>query len=116
MTAILADPFRWQRSLQVLADDGLPVMEFPQSPARMTPATTALYEAVANRTVTHSGDPRLARHVANATVRTDSRGTRISKDHKHSARRIDLAVCAIMAHSVAATTTGLQMYYFDDAA
>ena len=49
VTAILADPFRWQRSLQVLADDGLPVMEFPQSPARMTPATTALYEAVANR-------------------------------------------------------------------
>ena len=116
VTAILADPFRWQRSLQVLADDGLPIMEFPQSPQRMTPSTTGLYEAIANRTVTHSGDPRLARHVANATVRTDSRGTRIHKDTKHSTRRIDLAVCAIMAHSVAATTTGLQLYFFDDAA
>ena len=114
VTAILADPFRWQRSLQVLADDGLPVLEFPQSPQRMTPATTGLYEAVVNRTVTHSGDPRLARHVSNATVRTDSRGTRIHKDAKHSTRRIDLAVCAIMAHSVAATATGLQLYYFED--
>jgi phage terminase large subunit-like protein len=113
---IVADPFRWARSLQILAADGLPVLEFPQSTQRMTPATTGLYEAVVNRTVTHSGDPRLARHVANATVRTDSRGTRIYKEHKHSTRRIDLAVCAIMAHSVAATIDpGLQLYWYDEA-
>jgi phage terminase large subunit-like protein len=63
--------------------------------------------------VTHSGDPRLARHVGNATVRTDNRGTRIYKEHKHSARRIDLAVCAIMAHSVAATVEpGPQLYWY----
>jgi phage terminase large subunit-like protein len=72
---------------------------------------------VVNRTVTHSGDPRLNRHVDNATVRTDSRGTRVYKESKHSTRRIDLAVCAIMAHSVAATvgTGGPQMWVFDDA-
>ena len=29
---IVADPFRWARSLQMLADEGLPVEEFPQSP------------------------------------------------------------------------------------
>ena len=113
---IVADPFRWARSLQILAADGLPVLEFPQSAQRMTPATTGLYEAVVNRTVTHSGDPRLARHVANATVRTDSRGTRIYKEHKHSTRRIDLAVCAIMAHSVAAAVEpGPQLYWYEDA-
>jgi hypothetical protein len=78
----------------------------------MTPATIGLYEAVVNGTVTHSGDPRLARHVANATVRTDNRGTRIYK--KHSAQRIDLAVCAIMAHSVAATVDpGVQLYWYE---
>ena len=38
------------------------------------------------------------------------------KDGKHSARRIDLAVCCVMAHLVAATATGLQLYFFDDAA
>ena len=112
---IVADPFRWARSLQILAAIGLRVLEFPQSAQRMTPATTGLYEAVVNRTVTHSGDPRLARHVANATVRTDSR-TRIYKEHKHSTGRIDLAVCAIMAHSVAATIDpGLQLYWYEDA-
>jgi len=113
---IVADPFRWARSLQILAADGLPIMEYPQSPQRMTPATTGLYEAVVNRAVTHSGDPRLARHIGNATVRTDNRGTRIYKEHKHSARRIDLAVCAIMAHSVAAAAKpGLQLYWYDAA-
>lgn len=41
---IVADPFRWARSLQILAADELPIMEFPQSPQRMTPATTGLYQ------------------------------------------------------------------------
>jgi hypothetical protein len=107
---------RTRGSLQTLAAEGLPVLEFPQSPQRMTPATTGLYEAVVNGAVTHSGDPRLARHIGNATVRTDNRGTRIYKEHKHSTRRIDLAVCAIMAHSVAATVDpGLQLYWYEDA-
>jgi phage terminase large subunit-like protein len=45
-----------------------------------------------------SGDARLARHVSHAVVKTDSRGTRLAKEHKHSRRRIDLAVAAVMAH------------------
>jgi phage terminase large subunit-like protein len=65
----------------------------------MTPATTGLYEAVVNGSVTHSGDQRLARHVANAVLRVDTRGSRLVKESKHSKRRIDLAVAAVMAHS-----------------
>jgi phage terminase large subunit-like protein len=99
---IVADPFRWTRTLQVLADDRLPVVEFPQSPARLTPATSGVYEAVVNRTVTHSGDARLARHVANAVLHVDTRGSRVQKEHKHSRHRVDLAVATIMAHSRAA--------------
>ena len=64
----------------------------------MTPATTSLYEAVVNGLVTHDGDQRLARHVANAVLKADSRGTRIVKEHKDSRRWIDLAVAACMAH------------------
>jgi phage terminase large subunit-like protein len=94
---IVCDPYRWARSYQVLEDDGLPVVEFPQSPARMIPATTRFYEAVMNRAITHSGDLRLARHLANCVIKTDSRGSRLSKDAKGSPRRIDLAVAAVMA-------------------
>jgi phage terminase large subunit-like protein len=94
---IVCDPYRWARTYQVLEDEGLPVVEFPQSPARMVPATQRFYEAVLNGTLTHSGDPRLARHIANTMIRTDSRGSRISKDAKGSPRKIDLAVSAVMA-------------------
>jgi phage terminase large subunit-like protein len=94
---LACDPFRWARTYQILEAEGLPVVEFPQSPSRMTPATTRFYEAVMNRTLTQSGDLRLARHLDNAVLKADSRGTRIYKEHKHSQRRIDLAVAAVMA-------------------
>jgi hypothetical protein len=93
---IVCDPFRWTRTMQALEAEGLPVVEFPQSPARMTPATTRLYEAIVNNAVTHSGDGRLARHVGNCVLRVDSRGSRLAKEHKHSTRRIDLAVAAVI--------------------
>ncbi|EST24362.1 terminase large subunit domain-containing protein [Streptomyces roseochromogenus] len=94
---IVCDPYRWARTYQVLEDEGLPIVEFPQSPARMIPATTRFYEATVNQQLTHSGDPRLARHLANCVIKTDSRGSRLSKDSKGSPRRIDLAVAAVMA-------------------
>jgi hypothetical protein len=93
---ITADPHLWARSLQILADDGLPVTEFPQSPSRMTPATKRFTDYVNTRTLTHSGDPALTRHVSNAVLKEDSRGTRVVKESKSSTRRIDLAVAAIM--------------------
>lgn len=71
----------------------------------MTPATVGLYEAVVNRLVTHSGDPRLARHMAHAVVKVDARGTRLVKS-KAPGRRIDLAVAAVMAHDRARAKNG----------
>lgn len=103
---IACDPFRWARTFQVLEGEGLPVAEFPQSPQRMTPATTRFYEAVVNGHLTHSGDPRLARHIDNCVLRTDPRGSRLAKEHKGSARRIDLAVAAVMALDRAAYHAG----------
>jgi phage terminase large subunit-like protein len=103
---IAADPFRWARSLQLLDGEGLPVLEYPQSPGRMTPATARFYEAVVNGQLTHSGDSRLARHVSNAVLREDARGARLAKERKDSPRRIDAAVAAVMAHDRAAALAG----------
>jgi phage terminase large subunit-like protein len=94
---IVCDPFRWARTYQILEDEQLPIVEFPQSPQRMVPATQRFYEAVLNKGLTHSGDPRLARHVNNCVLRVDSRGSRLDKDAKKSPRKIDLAVAAVMA-------------------
>jgi phage terminase large subunit-like protein len=104
---IAADPFRWARSLQLLEGEGLPVMEYPQSPGRMTPATARFYEAVVNQQLTHSGDSRLARHIGNAVLREDARGARLAKERKDSPRRIDAAVAAVMAHDRAAALAGV---------
>jgi phage terminase large subunit-like protein len=81
---IAADPFRWARSLQLLDGEGLPVMEYPQSPGRMTPATARFYEAVVNGAL-----------------------TRLAKERKDSPRRIDAAVAAVMAHDRAAARAGV---------
>ncbi len=96
---VVADPFRWARTLQLLESEGLPVVEFNQTPTRLTPATVDIYQAAINGELTHSGNADLARHVANATVTEDARGVRLAKEKRASRRRIDLAVCLVMAHS-----------------
>lgn len=97
---IVADPFRWQRTLQILESEKLPVVEFPHSPSRLTAATGDLYTAATNSGLTHSGDTRLAAHVGAAVITEDARGMRLSKvSRSRNARKIDLAACLVMAHS-----------------
>jgi len=91
------DPYLWLDAAEELASEGLPVVEFPQNQARMTPATQRFYELVTTRGLSHSGDRRLARHLGNAVLKSDSRGSRIVKESPHSPRKIDLAVGAVMA-------------------
>jgi len=99
---IVFDPYRWARTMQALLAEGLPVVEYPQSPERMVTACQRFQTAVVNGTLTHSGNLALARHVGNAVVRENSRGKRIVKETKWSPRKIDLAVAAVMAHDRAA--------------
>lgn len=97
---VIADPFRWTRTLQQLESEGLPVMEFPHSPSRLTAATTDLYTAATNGRLSHSGDARLAAHIGGAVIEQDARGIRLAKaSRRRNARRIDLAACLVMAHS-----------------
>ena len=86
--------------LQALESEGLPVVEFPHSPSRLTAATTDLFSAAVNGRLSHSGDPRLAAHVAAAVISEDARGMRLAKaSRSRAARKIDLAACLVMAHS-----------------
>lgn len=90
------DPYRWQRSMQILDDDGLPMLEYPMaSVERMVKAWKLFYDSVLDATFTHSGDPRLARHVDNMVLKYDNRGARPTKESKVSTRHIDLGVCAV---------------------
>jgi phage terminase large subunit-like protein len=95
---IACDPFRWQRSMQVLQDAGLPVVEWPStSAARMIPACAKFYDAVVGEKLTQDGSPLLTRHISNAVVKIDRLGPRIVKEHRGSPRKIDAAVASIIA-------------------
>lgn len=101
---IVADTHRWERSLQVLADEGLPMVEFPQSDERMVKATERLYDAVLNGLVTHDDNELVSRHIGNARTRQTNRGIRLMKTTKRSPLKIDLAVTAVMAFGTASNT------------
>ena len=73
------DPGRYHSEALRLADDGLPVVEFPQSHARMTVASERLHAAIVEQRLRHNGDPALTLHVSQAVAQATGRGWRLSK-------------------------------------
>ena len=95
---IACDPYRWSRSMEILQDEGYPIVEYPSTNARrMVPACARFADAVLDGNMIHDGDPLLARHLSNAVVKVDNLGPRIVKENRHSNRRIDAAVAAVIA-------------------
>ena len=62
-----------------------------------TEAVKRTHADVLERTLIHDGHKVLRTHVINARRRTNRWGITIGKEHRESARKIDLAVCAIGA-------------------
>jgi phage terminase large subunit-like protein len=94
---VACDEYIWTSELNELEAEGIPIVVFPQTLTRMAPATQKFYEKVANRKISHDGNPNLAKHLDNAYLKSDSRGARLMKDSKNSRRKIDLAMAAVMA-------------------
>ena len=53
---------------------------------------------VLDGTLSHDGDPMLARHVGHAVAKVTPFGTVITKAHPDSPRKIDVAVAAVIAY------------------
>jgi len=95
---VACDPFRWQRSMEVLQDKGVPIVEWPSTSARRTvPATQKLTDAIVEQRLQHDGNGLLSRHVGNAVTKIDNMGARIVKDQRNSPRKIDGAVAMMIA-------------------
>ena len=95
---IACDPYRWTRTMQLLADEGYPIVEYPSTNARrMVPACAKFYDAVVDGKMIHDGNPLLARHLSNAVIKIDNLGPRIVKENRNSQRRIDAAVAAVLS-------------------
>ena len=93
---VVFDPSRWQRTMMILEEEGLPIISYPNTAERMVPSTQRFYEAVANQSFTHDGDERLARHIANCVTKQSSRGVMVAK--ASSRRKVDAAVASIFGY------------------
>ena len=101
---IACDPFRWQRSMAVLEDLGLPIVEYPSTSARrMVMSCAKFFDAVTENRLTHDGNPLIARHLDNCVVKNDNLGVRIVKENRASPRKIDAAVASVIAYDRATT-------------
>jgi phage terminase large subunit-like protein len=89
------DPRLFDVPAKMLADEGLPMEEVPQSLERMTPAVGTLYEMLKLGTITHDGDEPFGTQILNAVPRYNERGFTLAKGKSRG--RIDAAVALALA-------------------
>jgi phage terminase large subunit-like protein len=96
------DPWSFRESAELLAEDGLPMVEFPQTGDRMGPASETLYEVVVENRLRQEGDEEARKQALAAVVgATERGGWRISK--RKSLERIDFTIALAMAVDRAVT-------------
>ena len=94
--AVSFDPRFFDVPAKMLGDEGLSMIEIPQSTERMTMAVGGLYAAVMGGQVTHDGDDAFASHVVNAAPRHNDRGFTLAKSK--SKGKIDAAIALALAY------------------
>lgn len=90
VTEVTYDPRYFEVPARMLEDEGFNMVEFPQSPERMSPACGLALEKIRAREIAHNGDPDLSAQVKAAAKRVTERGFTLSKGK--SKRHIDAAI------------------------
>ena len=80
---------------KMLEDEGIPVIEVPQTVEHMTPAIGGLYELIKQGKMHHDGDETLTMHVLNAVPRYNERGFTLQK--AKSRGKIDACIALALA-------------------
>lgn len=93
--AISFDPRFFDVPAKMLYDDGLPMVEIPQSVERMTPIIGNLYELIKNGGLSHEGDEAFTTQVLNAVPRFNDRGFTLQKSKSRG--RIDATIALGLA-------------------
>lgn len=91
---LVYDPRFFDRSADMLANEGMTVAPVEQGSRRMLEAYARFYAAVTEGRVTHDGDKVLAQHVESVQGVMTERGWKISRPRS---QRIDAAVACVMA-------------------
>ena len=95
------DPWRFGQAAQELERERLVMVEFPQTDARMVPASDRLYRAVTEGRLTLPDDPELTEHAANAVQRHSRRGWRFDKPDRASPMDAVVALCMALERAEA---------------
>lgn len=93
------DPRFFDVPAKMLEDEGLRMVEVPQSIERMTPAIGSTFEAIKRAELSHNGDTVVTEQVLNAIPRFNDRGFTLAKGKSRG--RIDAAVAMCLAVDLA---------------
>ena len=93
--AISYDRRLFDSEAQALYDEGYPMMDFPQSLQRMSPACGDMLKLISERKVTHDDDATFEAHVLNGIIRPNEFGFTLSKGRARG--HIDALIAAILA-------------------
>lgn len=95
LVEVAYDPRLFEVPAQMLADEGLPMVEFNQSVERMTPAFGQLFEMIKRQELTHDGDKAFTQQILNAIPRYNERGFTLAK--AKSRGKVDACYALAMA-------------------
>lgn len=73
------DPWGMAESADMLEQEKLNMLKFPQNESRMVPASSDFYSAIMEGRIRHDGDAVLARHVNAAVAKPTDRGWRLAR-------------------------------------
>lgn len=92
---VFYDPHFFHRSAEILEGEQIVCIEFPQTDARMVPASQMLFEMIKVGELEHDGNPTLRRHIRAVVAKEKERGWRIARE-PGSKKHIDGAVALAM--------------------
>jgi phage terminase large subunit-like protein len=96
---VVYDPWSFRRSAELLEDEGIKMIEWPQSPEKMAACSATLYRLINAGELVHNGDLQLRAQVMAGVVKETERGWRLHKDPKR--RPIDALIALAMAAQLA---------------
>ncbi len=115
--AVGYDPSRITMQTDVWEQDGLPMVEVPQTDQRMVPGFQTWFDLLQSRSFEHDGDPLVEQHVRNSAVKWAASGGR-RLDRRHSSRRrpndaaVAQVICAYLVSQPAPPEPpGVQIYF-----
>lgn len=93
--AVSFDPRFFDVPATMLHDEGIPMVEIPQSVERMTGIIGSAYEIIGRKEISHDGDESFTTQVLNAVPRFNERGFTLQKSKSRG--RIDAAIAMSLA-------------------